>query len=81
MGRQLVALGCPPGRLHVQPIAIHCDRYPFRLRYHREGEPVRLFFCASFREKKGLRYCELQGMVPAQVNPLGPGVLTSTESR
>ena len=39
----------------MQPIAIHCDRYPFRARRGADG-PVRLFFCASFREKKGLRY-------------------------
>lgn len=69
MGQRLVELGCPAEKLHVQRIAIHCDRYPFRARSAahgaargtgdrkgKEGEPVRLFFCASFREKKGLGF-------------------------
>ncbi|MDJ0848755.1 MAG: glycosyltransferase [Myxococcota bacterium] len=55
MGRALVDLGCPSEKLHVQRIAIPCARYPFRARTP-GAAPVRLFFCASFREKKGLRY-------------------------
>lgn len=57
MAARLVELGCPREKLAIQRIAIPSGRYPFRLRAPRPaGEPVRLLFCASFREKKGLRY-------------------------
>lgn len=57
MAQRLMALGCPREKLVVHPIAIEPGRYPFRQRAPRPpGEPVRLLFCASFREKKGLRY-------------------------
>jgi colanic acid/amylovoran biosynthesis glycosyltransferase len=56
MRQRLVALGCPPQKIAVQPIAIPVDRYPFRERRRRPGEPVHLLFCASLREKKGLLY-------------------------
>src|SRR5262245_33233592 len=51
---RLVALGCPPEKALIQPIAIPVGRYPFRERRRRPGQPVRLLFCASLREKKGL---------------------------
>ena len=56
MRQRLVALGCPPEKVVIQPIAIPVARYPFRERRREHGRPVRLFFCASFREKKGLAY-------------------------
>ncbi len=55
MRKRLIEIGCPPGKLLIQRIAIEPDRYPFRERAPKPAsEPVRLFFCASFREKKGL---------------------------
>lgn len=57
MRERLVRLGCPRDKLRVVPICIPVERYPFRARRPRPpGEAVRLFFCASFREKKGLRW-------------------------
>lgn len=55
--RRLVELGCPADKVAIQRIAIRTRRYPFRQRRPKpRGEPVRLFFCARFREKKGLAY-------------------------
>jgi colanic acid/amylovoran biosynthesis glycosyltransferase len=51
----LAALGCPREKISLQPIAIPVARYPFRERGRREGEPVRILFCARLTEKKGAR--------------------------
>lgn len=57
MRGRLAEIGCPLRKSVVQRIGIHPERYPFRARAPRpRGEPVRLLFCASFREKKGLGY-------------------------
>jgi len=57
LARRLADLGCPPEKILVQHIAIPLARYRFAPRTPRaQGEPVTIFFCASFREKKGLRY-------------------------
>jgi colanic acid/amylovoran biosynthesis glycosyltransferase len=57
MRERLLSTGCPADKAHVQRIGIEIGRYPFRLRPpKRPSEPVRIFFCASFREKKGLAY-------------------------
>lgn len=52
----LAKLGCPREKIAVQPIGIVPGRYRFRAREPRADGSVRLLFCASFREKKGLRY-------------------------
>jgi colanic acid/amylovoran biosynthesis glycosyltransferase len=57
MAQRLFALGCPREKVAIQHIAIELDGYPFRARHPKPfGAPVTLLFCASFREKKGLRY-------------------------
>jgi colanic acid/amylovoran biosynthesis glycosyltransferase len=56
MRQRLVALGCRPEKIAIQPIAIPVARYPFRERRRRPEEPARLLFCGSLREKKGLVY-------------------------
>jgi colanic acid/amylovoran biosynthesis glycosyltransferase len=57
MRQRLIEAGCPPEKAHVQRIAIEVERYPFRRRPPKPpAEPVRIFFCASFREKKGLSF-------------------------
>jgi colanic acid/amylovoran biosynthesis glycosyltransferase len=54
---RLVALGCPRDKIAIHPIVIEPERYGFRERRPRApGDPVRLFFCARLREKKGLEY-------------------------
>jgi len=57
MRERLVETGCPTEKAHVQRIAIEIGRYPFRLRPPKApSDPVHIFFCASFREKKGLAF-------------------------
>lgn len=55
LARRLVELGCPAEKLAVHPIVLDTGRYRFRERAPRPGgETLRVLFCASFREKKGL---------------------------
>ena len=55
MQERLIELGCPPEKSEIQRIAIAIDDYPFRVRKPKKSaEPVRIFFCGTFTEKKGL---------------------------
>jgi colanic acid/amylovoran biosynthesis glycosyltransferase len=57
MQKRLCEIGCPSEKASIQRIAVQMDRYPFRHRLPKgKGETVRIFFCGSFREKKGLVY-------------------------
>ena len=57
MRARLLELGCPARKAHVQRIGIDLPRYRFRKRQPpAAGEPVRILYCASFREKKGLTF-------------------------
>lgn len=57
MRKKLVEIGCSPEKAKIQRIAIPIDRYPFRQRLPKKrGERIRILFCGSFREKKGLLY-------------------------
>lgn len=57
MKKQLLELGCDPGKAGIQRIAIPIDKYPFRRRLPKERrQRIRILFCGSFREKKGLLY-------------------------
>ena len=57
MRNRLAEIGCPPEKIALQRIAIMCEKYPFRSRLPKKrNEPIRVFFCASFREKKGMKY-------------------------
>jgi colanic acid/amylovoran biosynthesis glycosyltransferase len=57
MARRLREIGCPAQKLAIHHIGIEPARYPFREREPKgRNTAVRIFFCASFREKKGLRY-------------------------
>jgi colanic acid/amylovoran biosynthesis glycosyltransferase len=57
MKKRLLEIGCPSEKASIQRIALPIDRYPFRQRLpKRKGKTVRIFFCGSFREKKGLIY-------------------------
>jgi len=57
MRERLIELGCPPEKAALQRIAIFIERYPFRQRSPKtKGQKVRILFCGSFREKKGLNY-------------------------
>ena len=57
MKKRLLEIGCPSEKANIQRIALFMDRYPFRQRLPKTGEQsVRILFCGSFREKKGLIY-------------------------
>lgn len=57
MKKKLIEIGCPEDKIQMQRIAIKTERYPYRDRQHKNnGETVRILFCGSFREKKGLVY-------------------------
>ena len=53
MKRKLVALGCPPDKLHLQRIAIDPARYPFRLRDRSPQGTVTFLQCGRMVPKKG----------------------------
>lgn len=57
MKKRLLEIGCPPEKANIQRIALLMDKYPFRQRLPKTGgQFVRILFCGSFREKKGLIY-------------------------
>jgi colanic acid/amylovoran biosynthesis glycosyltransferase len=53
MKQKLVALGCPPHKLHLQRIAIDPARYPFRLRARSAQGTVTILQCGRMVPKKG----------------------------
>ena len=66
MRKRLIHIGCPEKKSAIQRIAIRCDLYPFRTRLpKKKAEPVRILFCGTFREKKGLQYA-LEAVAQAQ---------------
>jgi colanic acid/amylovoran biosynthesis glycosyltransferase len=57
MQKRLLEIGCLPERAGIQRIALKLDQYTFRQRLPKgKTDTVRLLFCGSFREKKGLLY-------------------------
>lgn len=53
---QLIALGCPEGKIRIQRIAIDVDKYAFRPPSWDGKRPIRFLFVGRFVEKKGLEY-------------------------
>jgi colanic acid/amylovoran biosynthesis glycosyltransferase len=54
MARRLEGLGCPAEKIHLLPITLDLDNYPFRPRRLDGPEPLRLLFVGRFVPKKGL---------------------------
>lgn len=54
MARCVVALGCPPERVHVHRLGVELDRLAYRPRCWDGSGPLRVLMAGSFREKKGL---------------------------
>lgn len=57
MRERLLALGCPPEKITIQPVALDFSRFP-ALQPHQEApnRPFSLLFSGRFVEKKGLLY-------------------------
>ncbi len=64
MADRLQKLGCPPDKVIVHPLGVEVDNLPFRPRVLRSGEPLKLLFAGTFREKKGIQYV-LEGVSAA----------------
>jgi colanic acid/amylovoran biosynthesis glycosyltransferase len=56
MAARLAALGCPPEKILVHPLGVDVEVIPSRPRLLEPGEPLRLLFAGTFREKKGIQY-------------------------
>jgi len=56
MATRLVTLGCPPEKIVVHPLGVDAEMLPSRPRGLEPGEPLRLLFAGTFREKKGIQY-------------------------
>ena len=52
--RCLVELGCPEGRVRVQPLGVDVAAIQFAPRARPAGAPFRILAAGSFREKKGM---------------------------
>jgi colanic acid/amylovoran biosynthesis glycosyltransferase len=56
MSAALVELGCPTSKLVVHPLGVDASGLPHRPRRLERGEPLRILFAGTFREKKGAEY-------------------------
>ncbi len=80
MADALAGLGCPRDRIVIHPLGVDPGDIPFSPRVLRPGEPLRVLFAGTFREKKGLIHL-LEAMdllvrrqVPVQLSIVGgPG--------
>jgi colanic acid/amylovoran biosynthesis glycosyltransferase len=65
MAARLEKLGCPSDKLEVHLLGIDAAGLPFGPRTLGAGEPLRLLFAGTFREKKGIEYA-VQGAARAR---------------
>ena len=65
MASSLQNLGCPSHKVVIHPLGVDVDRLSFQRRLLRPGEPLRILFVATFREKKGLEYL-VEGVAQAR---------------
>jgi colanic acid/amylovoran/stewartan biosynthesis glycosyltransferase WcaL/AmsK/CpsK len=65
MGSSLERLGCPSHKLAIHPLGVDVDQLHYQRRLLRLGEPLRLLFAGTFREKKGLQYV-VEGVAQAR---------------
>lgn len=56
MAGELEKLGCPPDLIRVHPLGVDTEGIPMRPRELAPGEPLRILFAGTFREKKGIPY-------------------------
>ena len=56
MAKRLRSLGCPHEKVMVHPLGVDVSTIECKLRRMQPGEPMRVLFAGTFREKKGLPY-------------------------
>jgi colanic acid/amylovoran biosynthesis glycosyltransferase len=56
MAEELQRLGCPPEKISIHPLGIDPASLPSAPRELRNGEPLRVLYAGTFREKKGIPY-------------------------
>ena len=56
MAATLEKLGCPRPKIRIHPLGVDVEELPSAPRKLRTGEPLRLLFAGTFREKKGIEY-------------------------
>jgi colanic acid/amylovoran biosynthesis glycosyltransferase len=54
MAQRVQELGCPKERMRVHHLGIALEKFPYRPRAWRPGEPLKVLIAASFTEKKGI---------------------------
>lgn len=65
MAEHLARLGCPPDKILVHPLGVDISGLHEMPRRRAKGEPLRVLFAGTLREKKGLRYA-LEGVAAAR---------------
>jgi colanic acid/amylovoran biosynthesis glycosyltransferase len=56
MKTHLERLGCPAGKVDIHPLGVDVENLPSRARMLNPGEPLKVLFAGTFREKKGIQY-------------------------
>jgi colanic acid/amylovoran/stewartan biosynthesis glycosyltransferase WcaL/AmsK/CpsK len=86
MARCVVDLGCAADSVRVQHLGIPLERFPFRPRQWRPGEPLRVLIASTFTEKKGIPYAiralgELRRHVDVRITVIGDARPESSENQ
>ena len=56
MAQHIERLGCPADKIAVHPLGVDASDLPEAPRTWRAGEPFKVLFAGTFREKKGVQY-------------------------
>ncbi len=56
MKKHLIELGCPDTKISIHPLGVDVEKLPSQARRLQRGEPLRILFAGTFREKKGIGY-------------------------
>jgi colanic acid/amylovoran biosynthesis glycosyltransferase len=56
MKERLKQLGCPEEKIAIHPLGVDVENLPAEPRMLKPGEPLRILFAGTFREKKGIHY-------------------------
>ena len=65
MKEQLERLGCPEEKITIHPLGVDVEDLPSEPRILKRGEPLRVLFAGTFREKKGI-HCLIEAAAMAQ---------------